>query len=286
MHLRVLLVESDPEDMLFLQDVLTGIESGRYWSNWVQIEILYAAAWSDAAAILAYQLVDVMLLDLDLIDTQGAETFRRAQAAAAQIPIVLLMGPEDEALATRMVREGAQDFLIKEQVDCAPLAHAVRNAIERHRVLNAARASAVTDPLTGLPNRSGLHAFAGRYRMLAERLGRRMMIIVAEPDGLTADTVEGEQQRDLILVETADRLRSLCGATDFVARIGPARFALAIIDTDAEPLEQAWARMSAAREFGIALGAAIFDAEHPASLDALLEEAALDLTPAALAVRR
>jgi PleD family two-component response regulator len=282
MNLRVLLVESDPEDLLFLQDVLNGIESGRYWSNWVHIEILYAAAWSEAAAILADQSVDAILLDLDLIDSQGAETFRRAQGAAPQIPIVLLMGREDEALAARMVREGAQDFLLKEQVDCAPLAHALRNAIERHRVLNAARASAIADQLTGLPNRSGFFAFADRDRMLAGRLGRRLMIIVAEPD--TAG--EDEQHRDLILVETADRLRSLCSPTDLLARIGPARFALAILDTDAEPLEQAWARISTARKFGIALASAIFDAEHPAPLDTLLEQATLDLAPAALAVRR
>jgi two-component system sensor histidine kinase UhpB len=155
MNLRILLVESEPEDVIFLKDVLTEIESGRYWSQWVQIETLHAATASDAVAIMANEIVDVVLLDLDLPDSQGADTFRCLQAVAGQAPMVLLMGSEDDALAVRMVRDGAQDFLFKKQIDCAPMAHAIRNAIERHRLLSAARAGGITDPLTGLPTAAG-----------------------------------------------------------------------------------------------------------------------------------
>src|SRR5207249_4136275 len=82
----------------------------------------------------------------------------------------------DEAMATRLVRDGVQDFLLKKQVDCAPLAHAIRNAVERHRQLTAARAAAMTDSLTGLLNRSSFLTFGDRDRKLAERLGRRLMV--------------------------------------------------------------------------------------------------------------
>src|ERR1700676_1178404 len=129
MALRVLLAESDPEEALFFQDVLSEIESGRYWTNWVHIEALHAASSSEAVRILENEIIDAILLDLNLADTQGLETFRRVQAAAPQVPIVLLIGLEDHTLAVRMVREGAQDFLIKQQVDCEPLAHVLRNAI-------------------------------------------------------------------------------------------------------------------------------------------------------------
>lgn len=288
MNLRVLLVESEPEDVIFLKDVLTEIESGRYWSNWVHIETLHAAVASDAMAILANEIVDVVLLDLDLSDSQGADTFRCMQAVAEHIPMVLLMGSGDDALAIRMVRGGAQDFLLKKQVDCAPLAHAIRNAIERHRLLTAARAGATTDSLTGLPNRGGFLTFAGRDRKLAERLGRRMMVIVAEPQ-VSADvaTSEGQQRRDLIMVEAADLLCSLSGPADFLARIGQARFALTIFDTGIESVEEAWARIHAgATAHRILIGAAIFDRERPVSLEALLDQAALDLAPVALTMRR
>jgi diguanylate cyclase (GGDEF)-like protein len=288
MNLRLLLVESEPEDAIFLKDVLTEIESGRYWSQWVHIETLHAATASDAMAIVVNEIIDVILLDLDLSDSQGADTFRCMQSVAEQIPMVLLMGAEDDALAARMIRDGAQDFLLKKQIDCAPLAHAIRNAIERHRLLSAARAGAITDPLTGLPNRGGFLTFADRDRKLAERMGRRMMLIVAESkDCADISTSEGRQRRDLIMVEAADHLRSLSGPTDFLARIGQTRFAMTIFDTDAESVEEAWARLHAGvTGQRIQIGAAIFDTERPVSLEALLDQAALDLAPAVLAMRR
>jgi diguanylate cyclase (GGDEF)-like protein len=287
MSLRVLLVESEPEDVLFLRDVLLEIESGRYWSDWVHIETLHAAAWSEAASILANESIDVILLDPDLRDSRGVETFRRVQVAAERIPMVLLIGPGDDAMAVRMIREGAQDFLIKKEVDCAPLAHAIRNAMERHRVVAAMRASATTDSLTGLPNRGGFLTYADRDRKLAERLGRRLMILVAEPKNITELAASfGDQRRDLALVETADHLRSVAGPTDLIARIGEIRFGIAIFDTDAESIEEAWARIHGAADIHrLSVGAAVFDVDRPATLEILLEQAALDLAPSVHAMQ-
>jgi PleD family two-component response regulator len=286
--MRVLLVESESEDALFFQDVLAEIESGRYWDKWVHIETLHAPTWSDAVAILGNETLDVILLDLDLADSQGIDTFRAAQAQAPEIPVILLVGPESGELAARMVRDGAQDFLIKKQVDCAPLAHAIRNAVERHRLLMAARAAATTDPLTGLLSRNGFLACADRDRKLAERLGRRLMVMVAEPKSLSEiASAYGEHRRDLALVEAADHLRTLVGPTDLLGRLGETRFGLAIFDTGLESVEEIWARIhSSAAGHRILIGAAIFDADRPASLEALLDQAILDLTPSALAMRR
>ena len=288
MSIHVLLVESESEAVIFFQDVLTEIEAGRYWSNWVHIETLHAASWSEAAAILANEPADVILLDLDLADSQGIDTFRRAQSQSREIPVILLVGPEDGALAARLIRDGAQDFLIKKQVDCAPLAHAIRNAVERNRLLMAARAAAIHDPLTGLLNRGGFLTYADRDRKLAERLGRRLMVMIAEPKSISEiASAYGEQRRDLTLVEAADHLRTLVGPTDLLARIGEVRFGLTIFDTDMESVEEVWARMhGSAAEHRILIGAAVFDAERPASLEALLDQAAADLTPSALVMRR
>jgi PleD family two-component response regulator len=287
MLVRVLLVESEPDDVLFMREVLMEIESGRYWSTWVQIEILNASTLTAALAVLANQLVDIILLNPDLSDSQGIDTFRRMHSASDRVPIVLLAGPEDAAMAVRLVRDGAQDFIAKRCMDCAPLAHAMRNAMERHRLLSAARAGASTDSLTGLTNRAGFLTLADRDRKLAERLGRRLMILLAEPRNLYDIPGEsGQQRRDLTLVELADHLRSLAGPTDLIARLGEIRFGMAVFETDVESLEEVWARMhSAAAEHRMQIGAAIFSSERPTSLDVLLEQAALDLTPAALAMR-
>jgi len=284
MNIRVLLVESEPEDVVFLKDVLIEIEAGRYWTEWVHIEILHALAWSDAASILSNESVDVMLLDPDLRDSQGMETFRRAQTAAAHVPVILLIGTQDDSMAVRMVREGAQDFLVKKHVDCAPLAHAMRNAIERHRLVNSARAGTIIDSLTGLANRSAFSTWADRDRKLAERLGRRFMILLAEPQNLGGiASAFGDQRRDLTLVEAADHLRSVLGPTDLAARVGDGRFALTIFETDLESLEAVWARIhSSSATHRIRIGAAIFDPERPRSLESLLDQAAIDLVPAKL----
>jgi diguanylate cyclase (GGDEF)-like protein len=282
MNLRVLLVESDPEDVLFLREVLTEIEAGRFWETWMHIETEHADSLGGACSFLENESVDLILLDPDLSDSKGIETFRRLQAAAWHTPVVLLTGPDDESIALKMIREGAQDFLVRKEVDCAPLAHSIRSSIERHRLMTAARAGAVIDSLTGLPNRGGFFTYADRDRRLADRLGRRLMIMVAEPRNLTELAASfGEQRRDLALIEAADHLRSIAGATDLVARIGERRFAIAIFETDIESLEQAWARIHAAAEtHRISVGSAIFDSGRPVSLDVLLQQAALDLMPA------
>jgi PleD family two-component response regulator len=272
MHLRILVVEPHPEDALFLREVLADIEAERHWGPWVPVQAVHAAGWEDALEALALEPVDLILLSLASGD---AETFRRIQAAVPQVPVVLLLDPADPDFGLRLIREGAQDFLARQNADSRPLAHAIRNAVERHRVLSATRASATIDPLTGLANRAAFSTHAERDRKLAERLGRRWMLLLAE--------ALGRPHRDLGLIETADHLRILIGSTDLLARIDDTRFAITVFDTDALSIEAAWARLHAnASAHHISIGAAIFDPERPVSLDSLLERAALDLAPASL----
>ena len=199
--------------------------------------------------------------------------------------MILLVGSEDIAMALRMVREGAQDFVMKRSVDCAPLAHAIRNAIERHRLLAAVRASAINDRLTGLPDRSVFLTFAERDRKLAERLNRRMMLLIAEPKNISEPAQAfGDQRRDLALVETADYLRGIASPTDLISRIGNSRFAIATLEAGPETLEEVWARLhSETQSHRVAMGAAIFDPERPVSIEVLLEQASMDMNPRRIA---
>jgi DNA-binding NarL/FixJ family response regulator len=274
-NLHVLLAVSRTDDTLYLCDVLTELDGARCWSDWVHLEATHAATWADSAAILATQAVDILLLDPDLRDCQGAETLRRVQAAAPDVPVILLVEPSATCLAERMVRDGAQDFLLKKEVDCEPLARAIRNALERHRLLAAARATSMTDQLTGLLTRPAFLTLANRDRLLAERLGRRMVILLVEP---VAGEQVSKQMRDLTLVEAADRLGRLAGPAALFGRLGPWRLGVAALDTVAEPVEEIRARLLTATAGGeIAFGAAAFDPQRPVSLDVLLDQAALNL---------
>jgi len=274
--LRVLLAESGTEDILYLNDVLTELDGARCWGDWVHLEASHAATWADTEAILATEAVDILLLDPDLGDSQGAETFRRVQEVAPQVPVILLIEPSATSLAERMVRDGAQDFLLKKDVDCVPLARAIRNALERHRLLAAARATSMTDALTGLLTRPAFLTLADRDRLLAERLNRKMMMVVAEPAAPDSSAhAPGTQRQDLALVEAAESLRSLAGPTSLLARLELSRFGLAVLDTEAEPVDEIRARfLTAAAENRIRFGAALFEPQHPGSLDALLDQAA------------
>ena len=85
----------------------------------------------EAEEHLAEHAVDIILLDLGLPDAQGLEAVRRAHAAAPRVPLVVLTGLDDESLAAQALQEGAQDYLIKGQIETRGLLRALRYAIER-----------------------------------------------------------------------------------------------------------------------------------------------------------
>jgi DNA-binding response OmpR family regulator len=89
---------------------------------------------SDGLSRLLKGSFDVVLLDLTLPDSEGLKTLDRVRAATQEIPIVILTGLEDENLGLKALKKGAQDYLVKNQVDASLLMRAVRYAIERHRV--------------------------------------------------------------------------------------------------------------------------------------------------------
>jgi len=293
MNLRVLLIESEPEEMLFLHEVLREIEDSRWLPEWPRIEPLSAATWQEAERILSSTPLHAIVLDLDLegedrdsagkradlAGKPGVGTFRLVQAAAPEVPVILALNSGDEGLAVKLIREGAQDFLVKKLIDCAPLAHALRNAVLRHRLLTAARATALTDSLTGLSNRAGFLASASRDRKLAERLQRRWMLLIAEPMNLTPIAEAfGEQRRDLELIEAAEYLRGIVTPADGLARIGERHFAITVFDGETESLEESWARIRHdTAERRIELGVSIFHRENPLSVDSMIEQALADL---------
>ncbi len=80
-------------------------------------------------------------MDLGLPDSQGFDTFKKIHDQAPQIPIVVITGLADDGLALRAVREGAQDYLVKGQIDSNILIRAIRHAIDRKRAEAALRKS-------------------------------------------------------------------------------------------------------------------------------------------------
>jgi hypothetical protein len=128
--IRVLLVEDNPGDARLFTELLRN--AGASHLRMVQVDRLAAALDR-----LNRDSFDVMLLDLSLPDANGLDTLVRAHAHAPKIPIVVLTGHDDEALAVRAVRAGAQDYLVKGHVDGELLVRSIRYASERGRSLEA-----------------------------------------------------------------------------------------------------------------------------------------------------
>src|SRR5882724_1509879 len=120
---KLLLVEDSLEDALLLRRMFGKQDS--------HIELTHVKCMRDAEKHLAEHEVDVILLDLGLPDAQGLGAVRQAHAAAPRVPLVVLTGLEDESVAAHALQEGAQDHLIKGQVDARGLVRALRYAVER-----------------------------------------------------------------------------------------------------------------------------------------------------------
>ncbi len=90
---------------------------------------------SDGLAALTRETPSLVLLVLNLPDSRGAETFRRVMEHAPDVPIVVLSGQDDEALAIKAVHQGVQDYLIKGDISSKHLERAIRYAVERQALL-------------------------------------------------------------------------------------------------------------------------------------------------------
>ena len=101
------------------------------------LEVSCADRLSTGLAALAVKPPAVVLLDLNLPDSRGADTFREVLHRAPSVPVVVLSGRDDEDLAITAIHQGAQDYLVKGQFDGRQLGRAMRYAVERQGLLTA-----------------------------------------------------------------------------------------------------------------------------------------------------
>jgi len=126
-HVRVLLIEDNPGDARLIQFMLEEAAGGVF-------ELEHVERLEEGLKRLAEGPVGVVLCDLSLPDSRGLGTFAKLHGQAPQVPIIVLSGLNDTTVAVQAVHEGAQDYLIKGQVDGQLLVRAMRYAIERKRM--------------------------------------------------------------------------------------------------------------------------------------------------------
>lgn len=126
---HVLLIEDNPGD--------ADLVRLRLVEGKADVQVNCVPRLSDALASLDIDIPSLVLLDLNLPDSRGAETVRRVLQKAPNVPVVILSGQDDEALAMKAVHMGVQDYLIKGDVTSKQLDRALRYAVERQGLLLA-----------------------------------------------------------------------------------------------------------------------------------------------------
>lgn len=146
----ILLVEDSPSDAKLLRHIFLHADKH-------ELQMMHVERLSEAidVSLAGYKLTvndddnetslqvkfDLVLLDLGLPDSVGLDTLKEYRAAVPDIPVVVLTGLDDEELAMQALAEGAQDYLVKDQITIQRLVRAIRYAIEREEILKKLRES-------------------------------------------------------------------------------------------------------------------------------------------------
>ena len=137
-EIKILLIEDNPGDARLIREALSTAGEAT--------EVQCADRLAKGLELLEHDRFDAVLLDLSLPDSRGLSTFEQLHRRAPSVPIVVLTGLDDEELALRAVREGAQDYLVKGAVKSSTILRIIRFAIERNRVMDSVRSGDSSQP--------------------------------------------------------------------------------------------------------------------------------------------
>ena len=232
--INILLIEDSPGDARLIREFLAENGGGCFHLEWAE-RLEEGLRHLDAGH------VDLVLLDLALPQSEGLDTLAVVLAYAPRVPTIVLTVLDDEAVAVEAVRRGAQDYLVKRQLDGRLLVRAVRYAVERKQIGEALEKAnrrleelATTDELTGLANRRGFMEAIGLETERARRYRSDLALAMIDVDGFKAiNDACGHVFGDRVLVEVARVLKDGARATDAVARYGGDEIIVLMPNTDA-----------------------------------------------------
>lgn len=221
--LRLLLVEDDAGYAGFIGATLMSVASANFQ---------YDHVTSIRAAVerLTEKVYDLVLLDLGLPDAADLDALTTVVAVVPDLPVVILSGAEDEALALRAVKAGAQDYLPKGNTTGDVLTRSIRYAIERKHSELQIKRLAYRDSLTQLPNRAMLmeHLDAALKRAHRDGLIAGLFFVDIDHFKQINDTL-GHHAGDEVLRQLGERLRRSLRNNDTLARLSGDEF-IAVVE--------------------------------------------------------
>ena len=232
-----LIAEDNPIDIEIVMSLLHEAFSGQFCLD-------SADSLFEAKQKLAHKSYDALILDMNLSGHQCDQGIIEICESFPEIPIVILTGETDPAIAIESLKVGAQDFLTKNSITPPILARSLRYAQERKKIELALRISvasiadrnaqlnslAHTDHLTKLANRAHFEVALEEVLYKAQRSEQRFALLYIDLKNFKkVNDNFGHAIGDELLIQVANRLRKTVRNSDFLARIGGDEF---IIFTD------------------------------------------------------
>jgi diguanylate cyclase (GGDEF)-like protein len=223
---NILLVEENTEDIRLFRESLAEAGKARY-------DLTCVRQLADTIKRLDEERYDIVIMDLSLPDSQGFNTFISVRMHAPNIPIIVLTSNKDEDLAVKALQNGAQDYLMKGQLEGRLLSRSIRYAIERNHARQKEHRLAYFDALTNLPNRQLFLDRLSQALSHADRYDQKVALMFIDLDGfkLVNDSM-GHDMGDLLLQAVARRLGDCLRKSDTVARIGGDEFTCILQDIE------------------------------------------------------
>lgn len=224
---KLLLIEADPRQAKRVRDLLHQPED--------TIEVRCADRLSRGLEMVASEEFEAVLLDLELPDSSGLQTFLSLQAQEPNVPVLVLADSHDSTVGEQAVGVGAQDCVLTNQLRSTELKRSIRLACERHRLHMGLRELCLEDELTGIYNLRGLRSVGKQLLHLARREQRTVTLLFLDVDGfkLINDTL-GHATGNQVLQAVAHLLQTTFRESDVIARVGGDEFVIVAMDL-AEP---------------------------------------------------
>jgi diguanylate cyclase (GGDEF)-like protein len=217
--IRTLLIEDNPADARVVQEALSESPEAAFQLDWVD-------GLAKGLQKLNAEPPDLVLLDLHLPDSRGLDTFSTIHACGPAVPIVVLTCLDDNGLALKAVRDGAQDYLVKGQINRRTLVRSMQYALVRHRMQMEEEIPSWKDAPTGLYNRQGFLVLGEQFLRLADTSRDKLTLFYVGLDGLErVNQVHGRELGDAALRTIAAALREASHESEFAARVGGPQFA-------------------------------------------------------------
>jgi len=275
---KVLVVDNSPPERSAWFKVISGGENNGIF------EAIQVSSLSKALALVEREAFDVILLDLTLPDSLGTNTFSQLYSRVPEVPIVVTTVREDNDQALKLLREGAQDYLVKSEIDAPFLKRSLLYAIERHRTQVMLQHLSFNDDLTGLLNRRGFISLAEQQLKIAQREVWELVLLFADLDGLkNINDNFGHPEGDRALRTVATLLRETFRTSDLIARLGGDEFIVLAINAPAAGIQTMVTRLqrnieryNAQNRFyqlSLSYGVAQFDPHLESSLEELIFKA-------------